>query len=329
MKTYSLYRHRSAVLIAIFIALIILAAVRVLVGSTSWGWPQDIRVRDYRLFRLGIACVVGASLATSGVALQALLRNALAEPFILGLSTGAGVGIMGLTLIGRTFDLTLGAHYGAMIGAALTLTIVFMASRRQGVIDPLGLLLIGVVLSTINGGIILLLNYLPHSEGLWENVAKWMVGYIQEGVSPTVFMGVALLSGVGISLLLVLGRAMDVATLSDDEAQSVGVNLKTLRALLFIIASILAAGAVILAGPIAFVGLICPHIVRMLIGPRHRPLLIGAAAMGAALIIVADMLSASLKLVLDRGLMPLGVFTAILGGISFLWILRPKLGREI
>ena len=131
----------------------------------------------------------------------------------------------------------------------------------------------------------------------------------------------------GLGVLLAASRAMGVATTSDAEAISLGVNLPRMRAVLFAVASVLAAGAVVLAGPIAFVGLVCPHIARLVLGPRHGPLLIGSALLGASLVITADTTSAALGLWLGIGLMPIGIFTAIGGGPAFLWMLRPQLGR--
>ena len=123
-------------------------------------------VMDIRLNRLVLAVLVGVSLATSGVALQALLRNPLAEPYVLGLSSGAGVGLMAQMLASHYAGRQFGApHLGALGGAAVSMAAVYAAGRKKGMIDPLGLLLVGVVLSTINGAIIVLLNYIPGSAG--------------------------------------------------------------------------------------------------------------------------------------------------------------------
>jgi iron complex transport system permease protein len=139
---------------------------------------------------------------------------------------------------------------------------------------------------------------------------------------------VAVVTLAGITLLVLMGRAMDVASFSEPEAVSLGVNMAALRTLLFVIAGVLAAGSVVLAGPIAFVGLICPHFMRGLLGPGHRALVIGSALAGAALILAADIAAVLLDRQLWTGLMPVGVFTAMIGGPVFLWALRPQLGRD-
>lgn len=319
--------HTITVLLLMAVALIGVAVLRMFFGSESFGWAVS-NIRHIRFERLGIACVVGVALAVSGVGLQTLLRNPLAEPFILGLSTGAGVGVMAQWLITSLMQAPPGpSYYGALIGSGASLTIVFLASRKRGIIDPLGLLLIGVVLGTINGAIIMFLNYVPGSAGLRPNIAHWMMGNLAEGLAAQVWVTVGLVTVIGLGVLLWHGWAMDVASFSDAEAESMGIHLGRLRTVLFIVASVLAAGAVVLAGPIAFVGLICPHLARLLLGPQHRPLLIGSAIFGALLMICADMASIALHWSFRWGLMPLGIFTAVIGGISFLWMLRPNLGR--
>ena len=338
----------TVVLIGMCVVLISVAVLRLLIGE-RFGWPdgsltvatQRILVAawqgdgaidslmDIRLNRLVLGIFTGSALAASGVALQALLRNPLAEPFILGLSSGAGVGVMTQMLASHYIGRQLGApHMGALAGACGSMLIVYVAGRRRGVVDPLGLLLIGVVLSTINGAIIVLLNYVPGSVGLRDDLARWMMGYLNESVAGTptlVLMGVTTV--VGIAVLCWLGRSMDVASFSDVEAVSLGVNLQRLRLVLFVVASVLAAGAVVLAGPIAFVGLISPHLVRLLIGPSHRALVLGSVMVGALLILLADIAAVSLDF--GQGRLPLGIFTAVLGGPIFVWMLRPHLGRGL
>lgn len=327
-----------AVWLAVFALLLLAACVaRYLIGTggPGWpGWPNEV-IAGFRMRRMGFGVVVGASLAVAGVALQALLRNPLAEPFVLGLSTGAGVGVMLQGVLVYHFSMDLGTRLGgggvgAVLGAGASMVIVYLAGQRRGLIDPLGLLLTGVVLSTINGAIIMLLNYTVGTGGLRDDLMRWMMGYLQMGVGNETAIAVAVLLAYGLVWLVSCGPAMDIATLSDAEARSMGVNLGMLRLLLFVTASVLTAGAVALSGPIAFVGLICPHIARLALGPSHGPLLIGAAMLGAGLIVGADTLSALIAWRWETfGLVPIGVFTAMIGGIAFLWMLHPTLGRGI
>jgi len=322
------------VVIAMLVLLAALAAAamaRMCIGSSSLGWPTGAFAAEYRAERglhLQLAVIVGVALATSGVALQALLRNPLAEPFILGLSTGAAVGVMAQRALYYARGLAFGPSYvGAALGALAAMLVVFFASRRRGLLDPLGLLLTGVVLSTINGAAILLVNYLAGPGGLRTELADWMMGYLDTGVGAWTVGVIALVTVSGFVVLLTLARAMDVATLGEEEARSLGVNLRRMRAVLFATSALLAAGAVVLAGPVAFVGLICPHVARTLLGPSHRALLIGAALCGATLVVLADTAGALLQVWRNVGVAPVGVFTALVGGPVFLWMLHPKLGR--
>lgn len=305
------------------------AALWRLLGASWWETEATpLTVLDLRLTRVVLAIVVGLALAASGVALQTLLRNPLAEPFILGLSSGAAVGVMAQSLLWYKLHLELGAnHLGALLGALLSMGVVYLAGRKRGAIDPLGLLLTGVVLATVNGALVMLLNYLVGPGGLRDNLAHWMMGYLNEAVGGPTIAVVGAVTLLGVILLIGLGRAMDVASFSEQEAVSLGVNLALLRSVLFVTAGTLAAGSVVLAGPIAFVGLICPHVMRGLLGPSHRVLVIGSALAGATLILAADVAAVLLDHWLWTGLMPVGIFTAILGGPVFLWALRPQLGR--
>jgi ABC-type Fe3+-siderophore transport system permease subunit len=331
-------RPGGRVVVALLVMVCVLGVAvgaRLYLGESMLGWPRGehagIIVQD-RVMRMLIGLIVGVGLSVSGVSLQTLLRNPLAEPYILGLSTGAGAGIMVQSYLYYLIqgEKAVGTNaLGAVLGAAVVMLIVFLAGRRRGVIDPLGLLLTGVVLSTICGALILMMNYLVGPGGIRDNIARWMMGslHVPGGSEIGVVWVVGSVTAGGLCVLIFMSRAMDVATASDAEAVSLGVNLSRLRVVLFAVSSLLAAGAVVLAGPIAFVGLICPHIARLVLGPRHGPLLIGSALLGAALVITADTASAMLNLWLGIGLMPIGIFTAIVGGPAFLWMLRPQLGR--
>jgi iron complex transport system permease protein len=321
-----------------------MVTLRLCVGKT-WGWPggnplaalwqivsgaglrgdSEQQITSLRMTRALTAAGTGAALAVSGVALQALLRNPLAEPYVLGLSTGAGVGVMAQLLLSYMVGLALGAnHIGAIIGASLSMGVVYLAGRRRGVIDPLGILLVGVVLGTMNGAFILLLNYIIGPGGMKEDLSRWMMGNLNEGIGSGTLLLTIVVTLVGVGLLLREAGAMDAAMFSDTEARSMGVNLSRLRGTLFVVASVLAAGAVVLSGPVSFVGLVCPHVARQLLGPGHRKLIVGSALLGASLVVGADVAAAALDF--GQGLLPIGVFTAMIGGPVFLWVLRPRMG---
>jgi len=315
--------------------LIGLVILRLHMGA-SFGWP----VGEYaeialhlRGLRATEAICVGAALAAGGVALQVLLRNPLAEPYILGLSSGAAVGVMAQMLLSYQLGMAIQAgvlanHLGALIGSMISLVLVYAIGQRKGVIDPLGLLLVGIILSSINGSIIMLINYLPGPAGLREDLSRWMMGYLHESLAQSTVITICVITGIGIAILWRLASDMDAATFPSEEAHSMGVRLKRLRIILFVISGVLASGAVVLAGPVAFVGLVCPHVARLLVGPTHRLVIPASVLCGAILILVADSFSTWIDILTNRGRLPIGIFTAVIGGVSFLWLLRPQLGRN-
>ncbi len=318
----------GAIIAALFAAMFGAAVLRLCLGAT-FGLP-DATLLTLRLSDVMAAGAAGFMLAVSGVGLQALLRNPLAEPYILGLSSGAALGVMVQAIIRLELGLAAGAnHLGAIGGAMVTMAVVFLAGRRRGVIDPLGLLLTGVVLMTINGALVMLLNYWVGPGGIKENVSQWMMGYLTQSLSLTQIGFVGATGLVGLGILLAIAPAMDVASFSDAEAISMGVNLRRLRTTLFVVSSVLAAGAVVLAGPIAFIGLVSPHIARLLLGPGHDTLLIASALIGATLLILANCASIAVNNAFETGILPIGAFAALLGGPVFLWMLRPHLGRGV
>jgi len=303
-------------------------AGRLLCGSTGYGWPSEA-ILHIRLWRAGAAGLVGVALASSGVVLQALVRNPLAEPYILGVSTGAGLGVLIQLYLAQLGWIDPGAGYmGGLAGALINLVIVYHIGRRKGVLDPLGLILAGVVLSTVSGALVMLLQYLaPYT--IRQNLSLWIMGYLNEALPPAALPVAGVLIVSAVSVAAGFSRAMDMAGLPDAEAISLGLSIGPFRALLFAIAGVLTASAVVLAGPIAFVGFICPHFARLLVGPLHARVLPTAAILGAALILLADTISAVIHHHAGIGVTPIGIFTAILGGPLFLWMLRPQLGRGV
>ena len=320
------------VFIFIFLAMLLLgfAFLRVLLtrsvgGSITLAMPEQKYVL-FRVVPLVAALIVGAGLGVSGMGLQVLLRNPLASPWILGLSSGAGLGVMASMFVEHTYATSVigGQTGGAIIGALLSLTLVFVLSRRRGGIDPMTMVLVGVVVSVLCGaGIMVLQHAVPM--GLRGSFTTWLMGSLPEFEAwwkLAVFGGITLL---GVVLVAFWGPTLDAACLSDDEASSVGVHLPSLRVRLFLVSSILAAIGVMLAGPIAFVGLIAPHGARLLLGGSHRSLAIATAITGALLLVCAD----DIRQLIDigSGRLPIGIVTSVLGGLVFLVLLLRNRGR--
>lgn len=304
-------------------------AVRLVVGDRSLHFPESSVIWELRGQRVLMGIAVGAMLAVSGVLLQSLLRNPLASPDLVGAASGAALGVMVSYWVGAAAGLgavaVLGQAGPAAVGALGALGLVYLLSQRGGVVEPVTLILIGVIVSIIASAASLIVMQLMPDRGVaaW----RWFLGSLSDDLPEAGLWGGLVLAGVGIGVGVWLGPAMDAAALGDDEAQSVGVSLMRLRSVLFVTAGLLAAGAVVLAGPIGFVGLVCPHVVRLAAGPSHRVLVVGAAIAGAVLIVGAD--AAVMAIRLDSGRLPIGVLTALIGGPVFLVLLRREMGGRM
>jgi iron complex transport system permease protein len=301
------------------------------------GWPPE-EIRELRMLRILSAGLVGFALSSAGVTLQALLRNPLADPYVLGISSGSSVGVFLWLLFGaslyRLFGyspalqslLIHGKLIPAVAGAIVCCVLVFALARpRRGSgsgPEPLTLLLVGVVIAAINGAILMVLNaFAP--PGLQLNFLNYLMGAISSDTTWGVLGLAAILIALGTAPLYLAGRSLNIGSLPDLDATSLGVNTSRLRTLCFLSASISTGGAIMLAGPIGFVGLICPHICRRLVGADHRKLLVAAPLCGAAFLMVADTF-VNVTGNLFHGELPVGVVTALCGGPFFLFLLKRR-----
>ncbi len=292
--------------------------------------PDHAILLQLRLPRALLAAVVGAALAGAGVALQALLRNPLAEPFVLGVSGGAALGgtlvILAATAAVRAFGPGLSVlagsapvALGAIAGAAASAPRVFGLGRVQGRPVPETALLVGVVFNAFASGVITVLRILVPPEQA-ARLLYWLLGTIAYEGAGTILAG-ALAVAATLALLIALSGRLNFLTLADEEAASLGVDVRRTRAWVFFAASAATGAAVALAGMIGFVGLIVPHLVRRAVGPDHRLLVPASALLGAAFLVLADALARLLFLPLGTE-PPVGAVTAFLGGPFFLWLLR-------
>jgi len=212
----------------------------------------------------------------------------------------------------------------AMAGSLLTMGVVYTLGQRRGWLDPVSLVLIGVVVSTICGAGIMFVQHLVPT-GLRGQFTTWLMGHLPQGADP-LLVGIGGATAVaGLIIGMSMGRAMDAATLGDDEARSVGLAIGPLRIAMFVVACLLAAMTVALAGPIGFVGLIAPHAARLVLGPRHTLLVPGAALVGV--ILVLGSYAGSRMIDIGAGQMPIGIFTALIGGPAFIWLLLSGRGQ--
>ena len=303
----------------------------------TFAWP-DSAVLALRLGRVGTAALVGAALAASGVVLQGLLRNPLAEPYVLGISAGSTVGVMVWLVLGTQLAAAAGiggfaaalpdwVQYGqaapALIGALVACALVFVIARAVSPagIDPLTLLLVGVVLSAFCGALVMLLNSLaPHH--IKEDIFDILVGHVAETPAPELTIGGGVFA-LGWGVAIASAGALNIASLSETEATSLGVRLGRLRTVCFVAASVMTAASITLARSIGFVGLICPHVCRMLFGSDHRQLIVTAPFCGAIFLMLADALVQVLRPVFPA-FVPVGVVTALIGAPFFLILLARR-----
>lgn len=321
---------RRALLASVILLLALAGAVvlRLGVGADEFGFAES-HVAHLRWMRVLAGCAVGIGLGGAGVLLQSLMRNPLAAPDLLGLSAGASLAVL---ISAYVTSLTTGAvtpsaadPVSAFIGASLALAFVYALSQRRGFIEPVTIILVGVVVSILCGAMGAFIKQLMPDGGF--AVSRLLVGRLSDDLSTTMIWGVLAVMVGCAAIGAWLGPAMDAAAMSDEEAQSVGVPIGRLRAMLFVLAGIMTAGTVVLAGPIGFVGLVVPHAARLMLGPGHRLLVIASALLGAVSILIAD---AGVRLMpMTTGRLPIGVVTALVGGPVFLWMLYRSVRRPM
>lgn len=311
------------------VAFIAVAAICLCMGPEAM-FVLSGAVVKIRLMRVLTAALVGAALAAAGVTFQALLRNPLASPSILGISSGASAGlILSLFLQYHANQSALARvppNVMALIFGLLTIGIVYLLSQRRGHVDPLSLLLVGVMISAFSGALVMVLNLLvPY--GVRADIVVWMMGMIGENVRGEWLAVAAATILPGILVLMSMTQQFNIQALGEQTARSLGVRLGLLRLVSFSVASVITAMAVAISGPIGFVGLICPHICRTLFGPDHRVLMVTSVAFGAMFLLGADTAVRSLAS-MTGGEVPVGVLTAMCGGPFFIYLLRRHLRRK-
>lgn len=298
-------------------AAVLACLMRLFVGGASLGWPESEAILELRVNRVLSGSAVGAGLAVAGVLLQSLLRNPLAAPDLLGLSAGAGFAVTLYSLItGAAIGVAVSA-IPALLGAVLVLGFIWTLSQKRGLIDPITMILVGVILAVLLGSGASLLRTLMPDQG--QSAARWMMGSISDSTGRATILGVWAMVAIAGGVSWWFGRVFDAASLGEDEARSSGVPIRSIRLVQLIGAGVLTAGTILLAGPVGFVGLVCPHAARMILGPSHRTLLIGAALAGVALVVGADALVKAMPG--PAGRVPVGVITSLIGGPVFLVIL--------
>ncbi|MDP2053889.1 MAG: iron ABC transporter permease [Acidobacteriota bacterium] len=305
------------------------------VGSTSISlarafdrsipWADNVDAQIFfvaRLPRVLSGAIVGASLAAAGVVLQAMLRNPLATPFTLGVSAGGALGAM----LAIAFGLELGLMgvtsipIASFAGSLVAIGIVYwLASSQKRGLSTNVLLLAGVTLNSFFSALILFVQYLSDFTESFRAV-RWLMGDLDVG-SYTPILAALPFIGVAFAIFAVLPRTLNLLTLGEDVAAARGVEVVRTQRLAFLSASLATGAAVSLAGPIGFIGIVVPHLVRLMVGSDHRIVLPAAALFGAAFTVLCDLTARTIMAPLE---LPVGIITALIGGPFFLWLLVTK-----
>ncbi|MDG2424614.1 MAG: iron ABC transporter permease [Phycisphaerales bacterium] len=312
----------ALLLLAVGICVLRYAIDRAPGGGVTLAWPEA----DWAVFRrtsIFAGLIVGGGLGLAGGLMQSLLRNPLASPYLLGVSSGAGLGVMAAMAIaasaGMVSAATVDWSVPAMLGAIGALVVVLALGRRNGWPDPVTVLLSGVVVATICAGGMMLLQHMVPMD-VRGRFLTWMMGTLPEiASSPQLILaGVVVLGGIVASVMM--SGWLDASLLGDDEARTLGVPIGPLRLVLLGVAGMVTAVTVAMAGPIGFVGLIAPHVARRTVGHSHVVLLPATVLVGVVIVVGAD--AARQAIDLGSGRLPIGVLTILAGGPVFLWLLR-------
>ncbi len=314
----------------LLLCLIIAIGISLTIGELKlslFDIPQIIRegqgsiehtiIVNIRLPRVLLGIAVGGALSLSGVILQGVYRNPLVEPFTLGISGGAALGV--------AFAIVFGLHFSmgsfmlplmGFAGALGTIIIVYFISVKQGRIRIQNMLLIGVMISFVASSVMMLLMSITTSENL-HGIVFWIMGSLDEPNQSLIWINL-MVSIVGLALAYLFVKPLNALRLGEEKARHLGVNTNTSIKLMFLVASLLAGVSVAVAGVIGFVGLVIPHLMRMIVGTDNRILLISSFLGGSIFLILCDSIS---RVIILPNELPIGVITGIVGGLVFVLIL--------
>jgi len=279
---------------------------------------EEAIILSIRFPRALLAGLVGAGLSVSGAVFQALLRNPLADPYILGVSSGAAVGAIIAIFMGLG-TLSLGTPLASSLGALLTIVTVFYFGKQDRKIHPNTLLLAGVITSSFLSALIMFFISISQREEL-HTIIFWLMGDFSLANYRTIWVVFPYVF-IGFFSLYLHGRHLNLILSGEENAMQLGVDVERLKLISYFSASLVTAASVSVCGLIGFVGLIVPHTVRLLFGPDHRLLLPASALVGASFLIASDTLARTLLAPVE---LPVGVITAVFGGPFFIYLLRTR-----
>ena len=296
------------------------AALSVAVGPGGFAGTRLSAVMDLRLLRLALGIIAGGVLAVVGASLQGLLQNPLADPFTMGVASGAALGASLTVVLGRSAGVF--APLGGFVGALVTMLVVYALARVRGRVTVTGLVLAGVIMSFLFSSLVMLVMILGRRT-LGEAVYMMMghLGPVFTGTTVWLFGAVAVLAVAGCGWLFSLSRSLDVMSSGEEAAETLGVDTQRVTKAVFVVSSLLVGMVVSFTGAISFVGLVVPHLVRMLFGPAHRRVIPASFLAGAGILLLSDVLARNIV----PGGLPLSIVTALVGVPFFIYLLRSRL----
>ncbi|MEU8567818.1 iron ABC transporter permease [Streptomyces pathocidini] len=303
----------------------VLASVRHRVGLGGQALDQvgESVLWNVRLPRVALALLVGSSLGCAGALMQGVFGNPLAEPGVIGISSGAAVGAVGAISLGATFLGNWTVTACAFVAGLATVLLVYVMARSGGRTEVVTLILTGIAVNAFAGALIGLFIFFADNAQITQ-IAFWQLGSLAQATWPKV-LAVLPCAAAGLLIAPFFARKLDLLALGERPARHLGVEVERLRMILILVVALLTAAAVAVAGIITFVGLLVPHLLRMANGPGHR-FLVPGSALGGGLVLVAGDLAA--RTAAQPAELPLGVLTALFGSPFFFWLLRRTRRRQ-
>ena len=272
--------------------------------------------------RVLLGALIGAALTLSGVGMQAFTKNPLAEPYVLGISSGASLGAVLAMLLGVSVPVLgkLSVSMGAFAGALVSILLVYLLAKGRGSVTPIRLILVGVAVSAMFQAFTNYIVYTAPDDAAVREATFWMLGGLGSAEWEDLPLLLCLVPPAFL-LMLALSKSLNAMMMGDSSAITLGVNLNVVRNLLIVITALLTASSVAVSGCIGFVGLVIPHLVRSVVGPDHRKLIPISMLTGAIFLIWVDV---GARMIKPPAELPIGILTAFLGAPLFLWMIRVR-----
>ncbi|SED01837.1 iron complex transport system permease protein [Rhodococcus pyridinivorans] len=283
----------------------------------------EVTLWEVRFPRVVLAMLVGAALGCSGALLQGIFANPLAEPGVIGVSSGAAVGASAVIVLGGAFTTGWALAGAALVSGLITTVLVYALSRSNGRTEVVTVILTGVAVNAVAGGLIAFFTFVA-SPAARDQIVFWQLGSLG-GATWEIVAVVAPLTLAGVLVAVLLAPKLDLLALGESVARHLGVDVERVRQLSILAVAVLVSGATAFTGIIMFVGLVVPHLMRLALGPAHRVLVVASVLAGAVVLLAADL---GARTLVENADLPLGMITALIGGPVFFLMLRRTRAKQ-